>query len=442
MEVSAVLPIDLAAVLDLGTSAGAGGTDAAAGPTPGSAPFSAAVAGARRPADADGEPGEALPPDGNALPLALQVLEPLQYLIRSLGPAVLGPGGAGGAVSVSAATDGAAAERAGASLEASATLEASAALESGTVDPSAADATDLASAPGGRGRAEIRADVQTRGTERRDAFAVTLRGPDLTLGAAPPEPPRLAAPAGAAGGDDPTALAAQRPVPAAPSIGTDVAGLEARSDSGSRDPGAAPGAPAAAVSERLQEAGDALAAARPHGESASASSATDASAGAHNAWALPQPSSNVTASPSALLANPAPGAFDLRTAPDFEALAARIHWLVDQKVGEARLRLHPPELGALDIKISLVDDRTYVQMITHHAAARDLLEQSLPRLREMLAQGGLDVGGASVGGGRADGQPALAPGVGFVPEPARLDGPVHAPSAPETDAAGGIDIYA
>jgi flagellar hook-length control protein FliK len=83
-----------------------------------------------------------------------------------------------------------------------------------------------------------------------------------------------------------------------------------------------------------------------------------------------------------------------------DALASRIQWLVDHDVGEARIKLNPPELGALDVRVSLLDDKTFVQMTAHAATARDELVQSLPRLRELLTAGGLDLGGATVTGGR------------------------------------------
>jgi flagellar hook-length control protein FliK len=83
-----------------------------------------------------------------------------------------------------------------------------------------------------------------------------------------------------------------------------------------------------------------------------------------------------------------------------DALASRIQWLVDHDVGEARIKLNPPELGALDVRVAVLDDKTFVQMTAHASTARDELAQSLPRLRELLAAGGLDLGGATVSGGR------------------------------------------
>ncbi|HUL82755.1 MAG TPA: flagellar hook-length control protein FliK, partial [Gammaproteobacteria bacterium] len=82
-----------------------------------------------------------------------------------------------------------------------------------------------------------------------------------------------------------------------------------------------------------------------------------------------------------------------------ETLANRVQWLVDHDIGEAKIKLNPPELGALDVKISMLDDKTFVQMTAHNASARDELAQGLPRLRELLSASGLELGGATVSGG-------------------------------------------
>jgi flagellar hook-length control protein FliK len=99
-------------------------------------------------------------------------------------------------------------------------------------------------------------------------------------------------------------------------------------------------------------------------------------------------------------AAPAQASLDMN-APDWhEAFASRVQWLVDTKVGEAHIKLNPPELGAVDVKISLVDDQTFVQLTAATPSARDELSHGLPRLRELLIAGGLDLGGASVHSGR------------------------------------------
>jgi flagellar hook-length control protein FliK len=127
-----------------------------------------------------------------------------------------------------------------------------------------------------------------------------------------------------------------------------------------------------------------------------------------------------------------------------DALASRIQWLVDHEVGEARIKLNPPELGALDVKISMLEDKTYVQFTAHHSAARDELAQSLPRLRELLSMGGLDVGGATVNGGR-DERPAQQPFAGSAGTSASPLASIELPgdlSRLARAAAGRIDIFA
>jgi hypothetical protein len=145
-------------------------------------------------------------------------------------------------------------------------------------------------------------------------------------------------------------------------------------------------------------------------------------------------------------AAPAQAGLDL-SSPDWrEAFANRIQWLVDHRVGEAHLKLNPPELGAVDVKISLVDDQTFVQLTASTAGARDELSQSLPRLRELLIASGLDLGGATVQGGR-DGRheasgyanQAAAQRERDVFESGRHD--EHTPSAPRRPA-GRIDVFA
>jgi flagellar hook-length control protein FliK len=122
------------------------------------------------------------------------------------------------------------------------------------------------------------------------------------------------------------------------------------------------------------------------------------------AHALAPNAATTTASAAAQSSLPQhPGdAVDTTAARWHDALATRIQWLVDHDVGEAKIKLNPPELGALDVKISLLDDKTYVQMTAHSASARDELAQGLPRLRELLSAGGLELGGATVSGGHDD----------------------------------------
>ncbi len=70
-------------------------------------------------------------------------------------------------------------------------------------------------------------------------------------------------------------------------------------------------------------------------------------------------------------------------------LANRVHLAVNSGSNEASIELNPPELGRLEIKISMEGDQAKVLFHVNNAAARDALEQAMPRLREMLGQDGL-----------------------------------------------------
>lgn len=74
-------------------------------------------------------------------------------------------------------------------------------------------------------------------------------------------------------------------------------------------------------------------------------------------------------------------------------------WLVSQwklKIGghvqEARLRLEPDHLGALDVRLSLEDGRLTARFLAETSQARDLIEAQLGALRSALAAHGIQVG--------------------------------------------------
>jgi flagellar hook-length control protein FliK len=88
--------------------------------------------------------------------------------------------------------------------------------------------------------------------------------------------------------------------------------------------------------------------------------------------------------------------------PAFEqALGERLAWLVQEGRHDARIKLHPAELGSIDIRLSMDGDSTRISLASPHAAVRDALEQAVPRLRELLGQSGLDLSQVNVGAGDA-----------------------------------------
>ncbi|MEH6625195.1 MAG: flagellar hook-length control protein FliK [Motiliproteus sp.] len=72
-------------------------------------------------------------------------------------------------------------------------------------------------------------------------------------------------------------------------------------------------------------------------------------------------------------------------------LSQRVVWMSNQQVGFAELRLDPPDLGSLNIRLSIQNDQASLSFTSPHAHVREILEQQMPRLREMLAENGIEL---------------------------------------------------
>jgi len=86
-------------------------------------------------------------------------------------------------------------------------------------------------------------------------------------------------------------------------------------------------------------------------------------------------------------------------------LGERILWISHRGITSADIQLDPPELGPLQLRVSSHRDGASVHITTHSVVVRDLVEQSLPRLRDMLEASGMnlvnvDVSQQQGGGGR------------------------------------------
>ena len=83
--------------------------------------------------------------------------------------------------------------------------------------------------------------------------------------------------------------------------------------------------------------------------------------------------------------------------PQFsQELGERLLWLVREGVHEARLQLNPRELGPIEVRIGVSDGAAQLSFSAQHAGTAAAVQQSLPQLRELLAQQGLQLGQADV----------------------------------------------
>lgn len=77
-------------------------------------------------------------------------------------------------------------------------------------------------------------------------------------------------------------------------------------------------------------------------------------------------------------------------------LGSRLQMMIGQNVQAAEIRLDPPELGTLDIKIKITNDVASVNITSAHTQVREALETAVPRLREMFAESGVSLGDVNV----------------------------------------------
>ncbi|NMF91349.1 flagellar hook-length control protein FliK [Aromatoleum petrolei] len=79
-----------------------------------------------------------------------------------------------------------------------------------------------------------------------------------------------------------------------------------------------------------------------------------------------------------------------------EDVGNRMMWMVGRNESKAELVLTPAHLGKLEVSIQINGDQTTAHFVAASAAARDALEQAMPRLREVLQQAGINLGEANV----------------------------------------------
>ena len=100
-----------------------------------------------------------------------------------------------------------------------------------------------------------------------------------------------------------------------------------------------------------------------------------------------------------------------RWAEDF---GSRLVWMAKENRQYVELRLNPPELGLLNVRMALQQNDAHIAIGVHHSAVREAIEATLPRLRELLAETGVTLVNVDVsssngfstdahGGGTGDG---------------------------------------
>jgi flagellar hook-length control protein FliK len=80
-----------------------------------------------------------------------------------------------------------------------------------------------------------------------------------------------------------------------------------------------------------------------------------------------------------------------------DEVGQRLVWMASQGHQTAELRLNPPALGPVEVRLTLSSDQASLTILSPHAAVRDAVQSNLPRLQDMLQSVGVNLGSVFVG---------------------------------------------
>lgn len=98
------------------------------------------------------------------------------------------------------------------------------------------------------------------------------------------------------------------------------------------------------------------------------------------------------------VAPPLPLAVDIKVGtPGWDtAFSQRVAWAATNQHQVVELRLNPPNLGPIEIRITVSNDQATAVFVSAHASVRESIEAALPKLREMMGESGLTLGNVNV----------------------------------------------
>ena len=122
-------------------------------------------------------------------------------------------------------------------------------------------------------------------------------------------------------------------------------------------------------------------------------------------------------------------------APDFaEAFAERAAISIRLGASSATLAIEPPQLGPVELAVSVREGEARVHFAAEHPAVREAIAEALPRLRELLAAQGLALAEASVGSELPRREESRHPGpAAAMPPHAAASEPVERPRLPSAE---------
>jgi flagellar hook-length control protein FliK len=79
-----------------------------------------------------------------------------------------------------------------------------------------------------------------------------------------------------------------------------------------------------------------------------------------------------------------------------DAVKDKVMVMINQKLQRFDITLDPPELGNMQVRVNLQGEQASVNFVVQNQQAKEALDQNMHKLREMLSEQGVDVGGANV----------------------------------------------
>jgi len=79
-----------------------------------------------------------------------------------------------------------------------------------------------------------------------------------------------------------------------------------------------------------------------------------------------------------------------------QQLHEKIRWMVNARNSMAEIRLDPPELGSMQVRVNMTGDAASVSFVVQSQHAKDVLADTMPKLKEMLAEQGIALGESEV----------------------------------------------
>ncbi|MEB0215828.1 MULTISPECIES: flagellar hook-length control protein FliK [unclassified Undibacterium] len=84
-----------------------------------------------------------------------------------------------------------------------------------------------------------------------------------------------------------------------------------------------------------------------------------------------------------------------------KAIGQKVLWMVGASIHSAELSLNPPDLGPLQVVLKISNEQASASFTTAQPEVRAALEASLPKLRQMMSEAGIELSGFAVNTGSA-----------------------------------------